>query len=92
VSLGASGAIFGLFMVSVLARLSWDPRKLLEAAILGSFVVRQVMNEAAAQASGGLVMGGLSVSHLAHLGGALAGVVLVLALRALPEPNGGGDG
>lgn len=42
VSLGASGAVFGLFTVSVLARLSWrdlDWRKLVEVAVLGDFVL-----------------------------------------------------
>ncbi|GBF93629.1 hypothetical protein Rsub_06351 [Raphidocelis subcapitata] len=87
VSLGASGAIFGLFMVSVLARISWDPRRLLEGLILGWFVVRQVVGEAAAQASGGLSIGGLAVGHIAHLGGALAGVLLVLALKSVPDPD-----
>ena len=38
-SLGASGAVFGLFAVSVLCKLSFNLKKLLEAAILGQFVV-----------------------------------------------------
>lgn len=42
VSVGASGAIFGLFAVSVMTRLKLDLRRLLEAVILGNFVVKQV--------------------------------------------------
>lgn len=44
VSLGASGAVFGLFVVSVLCKLSLNPRKLLECAILGQFVLQQVLH------------------------------------------------
>ncbi|KAF8065519.1 RBL11 [Scenedesmus sp. PABB004] len=90
VSLGASGAIFGLFAVSVLTRLSWDPRRLVEGFILGNFVVQQVLNEAKAQAAGGLTIGGLQVGHVAHLGGALAGVLLVWLLRQLPDNDNDG--
>eukprot|EP00877_Chromochloris_zofingiensis_P005978 jgi/Chrzof1/1633/Cz10g15050.t1 len=87
VSVGASGAIFGLFAVSVLTRMSWDPRRLLEGLILGQFVVRQVLQEAKAHVAGGLTIGGLQVAHIAHLGGALAGVLLVFMLSKLPEPK-----
>lgn len=90
VSVGASGAIFGLFAVSVLSRLSWSLKPLLEAAILGQFVVRQVTEEVKNQAAGGLVVGGMAVSHWAHLGGALAGVLLVLLLHKIPEDDSSG--
>ncbi|EPS57722.1 hypothetical protein M569_17095, partial [Genlisea aurea] len=42
VSIGASGAVFGLFAVSVLVKMSLDWRKILEALILGQFVVEKV--------------------------------------------------
>eukprot|EP00195_Chlamydomonas_chlamydogama_P011468 CAMPEP_0202905298 /NCGR_PEP_ID=MMETSP1392-20130828/33490_1 /ASSEMBLY_ACC=CAM_ASM_000868 /TAXON_ID=225041 /ORGANISM="Chlamydomonas chlamydogama, Strain SAG 11-48b" /LENGTH=133 /DNA_ID=CAMNT_0049593329 /DNA_START=300 /DNA_END=698 /DNA_ORIENTATION=+ len=58
VSVGASGAIFGLFATSVLLRLMSGPRikNLLEAAVLGNFVVRQVLEELRYQVSGGLTL------------------------------------
>lgn len=44
ISMGASGAVFGLFAVSILTRLKkLDLRLLLEGAILGNFVVQQVL-------------------------------------------------
>ncbi|XP_054793465.1 rhomboid-like protein 11, chloroplastic isoform X2 [Prosopis cineraria] len=42
VSVGASGAVFGLFTISVLVKISWDWRKILEVLILGQFVVEKV--------------------------------------------------
>ena len=44
VSLGASGAVFGMFAVSVLTKLQFKFRKLLEFGILGQFVLQQVLN------------------------------------------------
>ncbi|GAY48254.1 hypothetical protein CUMW_110320 [Citrus unshiu] len=82
VSVGASGAVFGLFAISVLVKMSWDWRKILEVLILGQFVV-----EKAAQASAGMsgtFIGGYSVqsiNHIAHLSGALFGVFLNKALN-----------
>ena len=43
VSLGASGAVFGLFTMAVLTKFRWSFKKLLECAILGQFVFKTVM-------------------------------------------------
>ncbi|KXZ42613.1 hypothetical protein GPECTOR_130g574 [Gonium pectorale] len=89
VSVGASGAIFGLFAVSVLTRLRWNLKQLLEAAVLGQFVVRQVLEEAKHQVTGGLMVGGLAVSHAAHLAGAagIGGQSPAPAPSPAPQPS-----
>ena len=49
------------------------------------------MQEAKSQFAGGAMMGPLNVGHMAHLGGALAGVLLVLLLHRLPAGEGEGE-
>ena len=90
ISMGASAAVFGLFVVGVVVKMfsyRFSFRKLVEAIILGSFVVKQVAGEAGMVVSGKTtaVMGGMSIGHVAHLGGAMAGVLLLLALSRLPS-------
>ncbi|CAN4076558.1 unnamed protein product [Withania somnifera] len=92
VSVGASGAVFGLFAISVLVKMSWDWRQILEVLVLGQFVIERVME--AAQASTGLagvIHGGSAVqnvNHIAHLSGALIGVALIWMLSGISsEPN-----
>lgn len=77
VSLGASGAVFGLFAVSVLIRLQWSWRRWVEVLILGQFVVSQVLGEIQQV---GVADG---VNRIAHLGGAVAGVILIVGLQRL---------
>ncbi|KAI9106494.1 hypothetical protein K1719_022022 [Acacia pycnantha] len=89
VSIGASGAVFGLFTISVLVKISWDWRKILEVLILGQFVIEKVMEAAqASTALSGTVRGGYlmqSVNHVAHLSGALVGVLFVWLLSKVPS-------
>lgn len=90
VSLGASGAVFGLFVISVMVKLRFSFRKLLEAFILGQFVLQKILSEMTmASTRGGIGAGG--VNHVAHLAGALAGVLLMVALSKLVPPESKGS-
>ncbi|KAI5056438.1 hypothetical protein GOP47_0028256 [Adiantum capillus-veneris] len=85
VSVGASGAVFGLFAVSVLVKMSWNWRKILEFFILGQFVLEKVMEaaQASAQMAGQAHRSFTNVNHIAHLSGALVGVALIWILSSL---------
>jgi membrane associated rhomboid family serine protease len=79
VSLGASGAVFGLFAVSVLIKLSWGWRRIIEVIILGQFVISQVVSQVQnLDAQDG-------VNRIAHLGGAIFGVLLITGLHQLTK-------
>jgi membrane associated rhomboid family serine protease len=84
-----------LFVISVLTKLtSFDWRKLLEAGILGTFVWERIWSEISITTQGGGI-GASNVNHVAHLAGALCGVLLIALLnRALPplSRDGGDDG
>jgi len=93
ISLGASGAVFGLFAVAVAGKIAPNLRSLVESSVLASFVVPQVLSEVKSQALGGTVTAsGSTVGHVAHLGGAAAGVLVVLLLSRLPPAGAAGGG
>lgn len=80
VLVGASGAVFGLFIVSVLIRLRLEIKRLLEVAILGQFVVAQILEEVGALGARD------GVSHLTHLGGAITGAFCAAMLARMFQP------
>jgi len=93
-TLGASGAVYGLFVMAVLLRAQFSWYRIMEAVILGQFVVQRVLDEVKHQITSG---NGGGISHLAHIGGASVAVALVLALvyfvrigeRRLDKSRGG---
>eukprot|EP01025_Chloroclados_australasicus_P038956 TRINITY_DN4019_c1_g1_i1.p1 TRINITY_DN4019_c1_g1~~TRINITY_DN4019_c1_g1_i1.p1 ORF type:complete len:203 (-),score=12.38 TRINITY_DN4019_c1_g1_i1:343-951(-) len=88
VFLGASGAVFGLFIFSLITKMKFHFKKLIEAVVLAPFVWQQVVGELKSQLSGGTVVGaGLSVSHIAHLGGVLTALLLFYLLAVLIGPE-----
>ncbi|KAK3257871.1 hypothetical protein CYMTET_33057 [Cymbomonas tetramitiformis] len=60
-------------------------RSLLESVILGQFVVQKVMSEVRMQvaAAGSLAASG-GINHIAHLGGAMMGVLLIWLISCIP--------
>lgn len=82
VSLGASGSVFSLFTLAILVRFRFRPGRLIEAFILSTHVAARMRSEfAAAVGSAGAAAQSMQVNHIAHIAGALAGVLLVLLLN-----------
>lgn len=73
-SLGASGAVFGLFIAAALVKVRRDPRSLVECYVLGQFALSQVWGELTGPARPG-------VDSTAHLAGAVGGLLAFVLLR-----------
>lgn len=77
-SVGASGAVFGLFVVGTFVKFRWHWKSLLETLILGQFTLMHVLSEVG---NAGKQTG---IDHWAHLGGALTGgVVMIWGARVM---------
>jgi membrane associated rhomboid family serine protease len=87
VLVGASGAVFGMFVTSFLLKLRFSFRKLLEAFAVAPFVWTQLMSNVSAQWGNA----GGNVAYIAHLGGALTGLLMVTLLSILPDDVGNTD-
>eukprot|EP00929_Paragymnodinium_shiwhaense_P054894 TRINITY_DN27515_c0_g1_i2.p1 TRINITY_DN27515_c0_g1~~TRINITY_DN27515_c0_g1_i2.p1 ORF type:complete len:204 (+),score=20.79 TRINITY_DN27515_c0_g1_i2:608-1219(+) len=74
-SLGASGAVFGLFVVASLTNFKpTDPRALIEFLVLGQYAFTQVSSEVVGQARVG-------VNKTAHVAGAVGGLLAYWLVR-----------
>lgn len=88
ICVGASGAVFGLYVISVLLKLRWNWRNLLEVIILGQYVVEKLLVEAKSSVVlVGTRINSTGINHVAHFAAALVGAALVLFLRGIPEPK-----
>eukprot|EP00871_Galdieria_phlegrea_P004195 jgi/Galph1/4777/GphlegSOOS_G3437.1 len=80
-SVGASGAVFGLFTISVLIRFSLSWRRLIEFIIVGQFVVERLGQEV--RSLNWNKTSTLTTNHIGHIAGAVTGFLLVLLLRVI---------
>ena len=81
-SLGASGAVFGLFTIALLIKFKPKFVNLMECLILIPFVLGYLGNEIAQLGKND------HIGHYAHLYGALCGVTLMIGLRLLKRRLG----